>query len=149
MLVNPFSVIFVMPGYKVRVVRPNIRSGVPRQQDSAARKIGHREEARCSSKLRQFTATQFMQTLSRLGITHRRKAYHQEARASIGRWTEEYNHHRPHRGLQDRTPHEDFPAWKSIQLSETPISVLRDAIHVTKRHRKGLGEFASSFLDLK
>lgn len=96
----------------------------------------------------QFTSTRFMQTLSRLGITHRRTAYHhpegnsyierfhrslkeeevwvheyrsiEEARASIGLWIEEYNHHRPHQGLQNRTPHEAFLAWEAIQLSEAP-----------------------------
>ena len=96
----------------------------------------------------QFTSTRFMQTLSRLGITHRRTAYHHpegnsyierfhrslkeeevwvheyrsiaEARASIGLSIEEYNHNRPHQGLQNRTPHEAFSAWEAIQLSEAP-----------------------------
>jgi putative transposase len=96
----------------------------------------------------QFTSTRFMETLSRLGITHRRTAYHhpegnsyierfhrslkeeevwvheyrsiEEARASIGRWIEEYNHRRPHQSLQNRTPHEAFLAWQAIQLSEAP-----------------------------
>ena len=71
-----------------------------------------------------------METLARLGITHRRTAYHhpegnsyierfhrslkeeevwpaeyrslEEARTSIARWLAEYNHHRPHRGVQNR-----------------------------------------------
>jgi putative transposase len=96
----------------------------------------------------QFTSFRFLETLGRLGITHRRTAYHhpegnsyierfhrslkeeevwvheyrsiEEARASIGRWIEEYNHNRPHQGLQNRTPHEAFLAWEAIQLSEAP-----------------------------
>ena len=84
----------------------------------------------------QFTSTRFIETLNRLGITHRRTAYHhpegnsyierfhrslkeeevwtaeyrnvQEARESIGRWIQEYNHDRPHRGVGNRTPHEAF-----------------------------------------
>jgi transposase InsO family protein len=35
----------------------------------------------------------------------------QEARASIARWIQEYNHDRPHRGVQNRTPHETFLAF--------------------------------------
>jgi putative transposase len=82
----------------------------------------------------QFTSTRFLDTLSRLGITHRRTAFNhpegngmierfhrslkeeeiwlneyrslEEARASIGRWIEEYNHDRPHRALNNRTPRE-------------------------------------------
>jgi putative transposase len=88
---------------------------------------------------RQFTSSRFLETLGRLGITHRRTAYHhpegnsyierfhrslkeeevwtaeyrslEEARASIARWIEEYNHDRPHRGVQNRTPHEAFLAF--------------------------------------
>lgn len=30
----------------------------------------------------------------------------EEARESIGRWIEEYNHDRPHRALKNRTPRE-------------------------------------------
>jgi Integrase core domain/HTH-like domain len=37
----------------------------------------------------------------------------QEARASIARWIEEYNHDRPHRGVQNRTPHEAFLGFVS------------------------------------
>jgi len=82
----------------------------------------------------QFTSTRFVETLSRLGITHRRTAFNhpegngmierfhrslkeeevslneyrslEEARQSIGRWIEEYNHDRPHRALGNRTPRE-------------------------------------------
>jgi putative transposase len=89
-----------------------------------------------------------METLSRLGITHRRTAYHhpegnsyierfhrslkeeevwaheyrsmEEARTSIGQWIAEYNHERPHQSLKNRTPHEAFLAWQAIQLSEAP-----------------------------
>jgi putative transposase len=84
----------------------------------------------------QFTSSRFIETLNRLSITHRRTAYHhpegnsyikrfhrslkeqevwtaeyrslEEARASISRWIAEYNHDRPHRGVQNRTPHEAF-----------------------------------------
>ena len=30
------------------------------------------------------------------------------AERSIGRWIQEYNHDRPHHGVQNRTPHEAF-----------------------------------------
>jgi putative transposase len=77
-----------------------------------------------------------------LGITHRRTAYNhpegnsyierfhrslkeeevwtaeyrnlQEARASIARWIEEYNHNRPHRGVGNRTPHEAFLSFATV-----------------------------------
>jgi transposase InsO family protein len=32
----------------------------------------------------------------------------EEARASIARWIEEYDHDRPHHGVGNRTPHEAF-----------------------------------------
>ncbi len=95
----------------------------------------------------QFTSTRFIETLNRLGITHRRTAYHHpegnsyierfhrslkeeevwtaeyrnvaEARASIARWIEEYNHDRPHRGVQNRTPQEAFLAFTAVLNSET------------------------------
>ena len=95
----------------------------------------------------QFTSTRFIATLNRLGITHRRTAYNhpegnsyierfhrslkeeevwiaeyrdvQEARASIARWIQEYNHDRPHRGVQNRTPHEAFLAFATDLNSET------------------------------
>jgi putative transposase len=95
----------------------------------------------------QFTITRFMATLARLGITHRRTAYHhpegnsyierfhrslkeeevwtaeyrslQEARTSIGRWIAEYNHDGPHRGVGNRTPHETFVSFAVDLNSET------------------------------
>lgn len=94
----------------------------------------------------QFTSTRFIETLNRLGITHRRTAYHHpegnsyierfhrslkeeevwtaeyrsvdEARTSIGRWIEEYNHDRPHRGVRNRTPHEAFLAFAGVLKTE-------------------------------
>ena len=94
----------------------------------------------------QFTSSRFLETLGRLGITHRRTAYHhpegnsyierfhrslkeeevwtaeyrslEEARAGIARWIEEYNHDRPHRGVRNRTPHEAFLAFKAVLNSE-------------------------------
>ena len=82
----------------------------------------------------QFTSSRFLETLGRLGVTHRRTAYHHpegnsyierfhrslkeeevwlnesqnfaQAELSIARWIEEYNHDRPHRGLHGRTPHD-------------------------------------------
>jgi putative transposase len=90
----------------------------------------------------QFTSSRFMETLGRLGITHRRTAYHhpegnsyierfhrslkeeevwtaeyrslEEARTSIARWIQEYNHDRPHCGVQNRTPHEAFLAFAGV-----------------------------------
>ena len=81
-----------------------------------------------------------------VGITHRGTAYHppegnsyierfhrsleqeeiwtaeyrslQEARDGIARWIEEYNHGRPHRGAQNRTPHETFLAFAPVLKSE-------------------------------
>jgi len=95
----------------------------------------------------QFTSARFIETLNRLGITHRRTAYHHpegnsyierfhrslkeeevwtaeyrsvdEARSSIGRWIEEYNHDRPHRGIRNRTPHEAFLAFAGVLKNET------------------------------
>jgi putative transposase len=89
----------------------------------------------------QFTSTRFLETLARLGITHRRTAYHhpegnsyierfhrslkeeevglaeyrnlEEARENIGRYMREYNHDRPHRGLRDRTPREAYVSFES------------------------------------
>jgi len=94
----------------------------------------------------QFTSSRFLETLGRLGITHRRTAYHhpegnsyierfhrslkeeevwtaeyrtlEEARASIARWIQEYNHDRPHRGVQNRTPHEAFLAFAGVLKNE-------------------------------
>ena len=95
----------------------------------------------------QFTSSRFMETLGRLGITHRRTAYHhpegnsyierfhrslkeeevwtaeyrslEEARDSIGRYLEEYNHDRPHCGVGNRTPHEAFLTFRGVLNSET------------------------------
>jgi putative transposase len=95
----------------------------------------------------QFTSTRFIETLNRLGITHRRTAYHhpegnsyierfhrslkeeevwtaeyrsvQEARESIGRWIQEYNHERPHHGVRNCTPHEAFLAFARVLKNET------------------------------
>ncbi len=89
----------------------------------------------------QFTSSRFIETLVQLGITHRRTAYHhpegnsyieqfqrslkeeevwtaeyrsvEEARDSIARWIEEYNHNRPHRGVANRTPREVFLGFGS------------------------------------
>jgi putative transposase len=94
----------------------------------------------------QFTSSRFLETLGRLGITHRRTAYHhqegnsyierfhrslkeeevwtaeyrsvEEARDSIARWIEEYNHDRPHRGVNNRTPHEAFLAFEAVLKNE-------------------------------
>jgi len=94
----------------------------------------------------QFTSTRFVETLNRLGITHRRTAYHhpegnsyierfhrslkegevwtaeyrslEEARASIARWIEEYNHDRPRRGVGNRTPQEAFLAFAGVLNTE-------------------------------
>ena len=66
----------------------------------------------------QFTSSRFLETLGRLGITHREEVWAaeyrslEEARTSIARWIEEYNHDRPHRGVHNRTPHEAFLAFK-------------------------------------
>jgi putative transposase len=97
----------------------------------------------------QFTSSRFLETLGRLGITHRRTAYHhpegnsyierfhrslkeeevwteyrslEETRASIARWIEEYNHDRPHRGVGNRTPHEAFLAFATDLNSEPLIA---------------------------
>jgi putative transposase len=95
----------------------------------------------------QFTSSRFLEKLGRLGITHRRTAYHhpegnsyierfhrslkeeevwtaeyrslKEAQASIPEWIEEYNHDRPHSGVHNRTPHEAFLAFTAVLNSET------------------------------
>ncbi len=97
----------------------------------------------------QFTSTRFMETLARLGIRHRRTAYHhpegnsyierfhrslkeeevwtaeyrslEEARDSIACCSEEYNHDRPHRGVENRTPREAFLAFTGALSSETAV----------------------------
>jgi putative transposase len=91
----------------------------------------------------QFTSTRFLETLSRLGITHRRTAYNHpegnglierfhrslkeeeiwlneyrslgEARESIARWIHEYNQDRPHRALGNRTPREARAGFVQLQ----------------------------------
>lgn len=98
----------------------------------------------------QFTSSRFLETLGRLRITHRRTAYHhpegnsyierfhrslkeeevwtseyhslEEARASIARWIEEYNHDRPHRGVGNRTPHEAFLSFV-VDLKNEALTV--------------------------
>jgi len=85
-----------------------------------------------------FTSTPFLETRGRLGITHRRTAYHhpeanryserfhrswkeeqawvvedrslQEARTSIRRWT-------PH-GVGNQTPHETFSAFATYRKNQ-------------------------------
>jgi integrase-like protein len=37
-----------------------------------------------------------------------------EARENIGRYLEEYNYDRPHRGVENRTPHEAFALMPRI-----------------------------------
>ena len=94
----------------------------------------------------QFTSSRFIETLNRLGITHRRTAYHhpegngyierfhrslkeeevwtaeyrsvQEARESIGRWIQEYNHDRPHHGVGNQTPQEAFLSFGAVLKNE-------------------------------
>jgi putative transposase len=98
----------------------------------------------------QFTSSRFMETLARLGITHRRTAYHHpegnsyierfhrslkeeevwaaeyrslaEGQASIACWIAEYNHDRPHRGVQNRTPHEAFLSF-AVDLKNEALTV--------------------------
>jgi putative transposase len=93
----------------------------------------------------QFTSTRFLETLGRLGITHRRTAYNhpegnglierfhrslkeeevwlreyrslEEARTSIARYLHEYNHHRPHQSLKNRTPHEAHAGFQTVTLN--------------------------------
>jgi transposase InsO family protein len=42
----------------------------------------------------------------------------QEARESISRWIQEYNHDRPHRGVGNRTPREAFLSFASVLKNE-------------------------------
>jgi transposase InsO family protein len=46
----------------------------------------------------------------------------EEAQASIARWIKEYNHDRPHRGVQNRTPHEAFLAF-AVDLKNEALTV--------------------------
>src|SRR5262249_53617021 len=94
----------------------------------------------------QFTSARFMETLAKLGITHRRTAYHHpegnsyierfhrslkeeevwtseyrsltEAREGIARYLEEYNQDRPHRGVNNRTPQEAFLAFAALTKNQ-------------------------------
>jgi len=98
----------------------------------------------------QFTSTRFIETLNRLGIIHRRTAYHlpegnsyierfhrglkeeevwtaeyrivAEARESIARWLQQYNHDPPHRGAKNRTPHEAFLSF-AVDLKNEALAV--------------------------
>jgi putative transposase len=93
----------------------------------------------------QFTSTRFIATLGRLGITHRRTAYNhpegnglierfhrslkeeevwlneyrslEEARDSVARYLHQYNHHRPHQSLKNRTPHQAHAAFSTLTLN--------------------------------
>ena len=95
----------------------------------------------------QFTSARYVETLNRLGITHRRTAYNHpegnsyierfhrslkeeevwlneyqsfdQAEQSIHRWIEEYNHDRPHRGLHGRTPHDARARFAQTLTSNT------------------------------
>ena len=95
----------------------------------------------------QFTSARYVETLNRLGITHRRTAYNHpegnsyierfhrslkeeevwlneyqtfdQAELSIARWIEEYNHDRPHRGLYGRTPHDARARFAQTLTSNT------------------------------
>ena len=81
----------------------------------------------------QFTSARLIETLGRLGITHRRTAYHhaggnsqierfhrslEEARESIARWIEEYRHDRPHRGVGNRAPREACVEFATVLRNE-------------------------------
>ncbi|MGH9687870.1 MAG: integrase core domain-containing protein [Candidatus Acidiferrales bacterium] len=46
----------------------------------------------------------------------------EEARTSIACWIEEYNHDRPHRGVQNRTPHEAFLSF-AVDLKNEALTV--------------------------
>jgi Integrase core domain len=87
--------------------------------------------------------------LNQLGITHRRTAYNHpegnsyierfhrslkeeevwlneyesfdQAELNIARWIEEYNHDRPHHGLQGRTPHESRAQFLAQTLQTWPL----------------------------
>ena len=94
----------------------------------------------------QFTSARFIETLHRLGITHRRTAYHHpegnsyierfhrslkeeevwsseyrylmEARENISRYLEEYNQDSPHRGVGNRNPKEAFASFAVLSKNE-------------------------------
>jgi putative transposase len=97
-----------------------------------------------------YTSSRFVETLSRLRLPHRSTAYHhpegnsyierfnrslkeeevwtaeyrrlEEARTSIARWIEEYNHDQPHRRVENRTPHEAFLAF-AVDLNSEALNV--------------------------
>jgi transposase InsO family protein len=129
-------------GAAVRCVRPGaVKCGAAVPEGSRAANV-----TLTTDNGTQFTSSRFLETLGRLGITHRRTAYQhpegnsyierfhrslkeeevwtaeyrslEEARTSIARWIEEYNHDRPHRGVQNRTPHEAFLAFATDLNSE-------------------------------
>ena len=50
------------------------------------------------------------------GISQRARS----AGVSIGRWIQEYNHDRPHRGVGNRTPHEAFLSFRSCTKKRGP-----------------------------
>ena len=113
----------------------------------------------------QFTSSRFLETLGRLGVTHRRTAYHhpegnscierfhrslkeeevwtaeyrslEEARHSIARWIEEYDHDRPHRDVGNHTPHEAFLDFAGVLKNEALTVYIRRehyTIRVVSRH---------------
>jgi putative transposase len=99
----------------------------------------------------QFTSARYCDTRHSLGITHRRAAYNHpegnsyierfhrslkqeevwpneyqnfdQAEQSITRWIEEYNHGRPHRGLDGRTPHDARARLAQTLTSNTAPSI--------------------------
>jgi integrase-like protein len=103
-----------------------------------------------------------MATLAQLGITHRRTAYHHpegnsyierfhrslkeeevwtseyrslaEARENIVRYLEEYNHDRPHRGVENRAPHKAFLSFAVLTKNEALIVQISGV--PSRRHRK-------------
>jgi hypothetical protein len=113
-------------------------------QDERCARQGEEEESKVKNprcNIGTWGTRRFLETLGRLGITHRRTAYHhpegnsyierfhrslkeeevrtaeyrslEEARVSIARWIPKYNHDRPHRSLGDRTPREVFVGFGS------------------------------------
>ncbi len=121
----------------------------------------------------QFTSTRFVETLSRLGITHRRTAYNHpesnglierfhrslkeeeiclneyrslaEATESIARWINEYNHDRPHRALKNRTPHEACAGFVQPQpLLKTEALCITNLQNVFRLRRFFQGVYAAT-----
>jgi transposase InsO family protein len=137
----------IRPSYADINTRTAITAKAPKPRDMAGSREGNLTLTTDNGT--QFTSSRFLETLSRLGITHRRTAYHhpgnscierfhrslkeeeiwtaeyrslEEARSTIGRWIEEYNHDRPHRGVENRTLHEAFLAFTAVLNSE-PLTV--------------------------